>query len=74
MWDVDQTEIVKEYMGIEGTACGMGILRNRESLFFTCVLQCRMRHIVSCTTEGSVYLFKWDEEEAIDSVLRCVFV
>ncbi|KAK8830927.1 hypothetical protein WA577_003627 [Blastocystis sp. JDR] len=56
VWDVDQTEIVKEYTGIEGTACGMGILRNQE-----------MRHVVSCTTEGSVYLFKWDEEEAIDS-------
>ena len=69
VWDVDQTEIVKEYTGIEGTACGMGILRNQEFFFFIYASQCRMRHVVSCTTEGSVYLFKWDEEEAIDGVL-----
>lgn len=74
MWDIDQTEIVREYTGIEGTTCGMGILRNREYSYFTSTLLCRMRHIVSCTTEGNVYLFKWDEEEAVDSVLYTIFL
>ena len=27
-----------------------------------------MRHFLSCTEEGNVYLFKWDEEECVDSV------
>ena len=74
VWDIDQTEIVREYTGMEGTACGMGIMRNREYSLFTSTLPCRMRHIVSCNTEGNVYLFKWDEEEAVDSVLCTIYI
>ena len=34
VWDIDQTEMVKEYTGMEGTPCGLGVLRNKELLLF----------------------------------------
>ena len=34
VWDIDQTEMVKEYTGMEGTPCGLGVVRNKELLLF----------------------------------------
>ena len=33
VWDVDRTEVVKEYSGMEGTPKGLGVLRNSELEF-----------------------------------------
>ena len=34
VWDIDQTEMVKEYTGMEGTPRGLGVVRNKELLLF----------------------------------------
>ena len=54
--------------GYGGNSAWTGRCEKQRVAVVLFILGHSMRHFLSCTEEGNVYLFKWDEEECVDSV------
>ena len=67
VWDIDRTEIVKEFSGIEGIPRGLGIIRSTEYRRFL-LDHSRERRAITCTEDGKVDLFSWNEDGIVDTV------
>ena len=58
---------MKEFSGIEGIPRGLGIIRSNEYGYFL-FCHSRERRVITCTEDGKVDLFHWNEDGAVSTV------